>query len=240
MYPSFLLMLIIYFAIFISIVFRRVSKFQGKQVTEKIKCGTYYHLICGLWGSLFVVLIMCFFAGLSLGDIGLRQMRFDYGVWFTTVMISLSGLLFIFSLYQIISLSISTKHKEAAEKQYGNHPVLSGILPRSKKEKCLWSFLSLSAGVCEEIVFRGFMPLLLLGIFPDISIFFLILIPSVIFGIAHFYQRVQGIIVSALFGVFFMCLFLATGSLILPILLHFFYDFSITFTLSEKNRLCLI
>jgi membrane protease YdiL (CAAX protease family) len=178
---------------------------------------------------------MSFLAGLSLTDIGLRQMRFDYGFWFTAITLSLGGLLFIFSLYQMITLLVSKKHKEAAENQYGNHAVLSGILPRSKKEKRLFAFVSVSAGVCEEIIFRGFLLYLLLAIFPDMSIILVILITSVLFGLSHFYQGLHGIIVSALFGVFFMCLLLATGRLILPILLHFFWDFSSTFTLSEKK-----
>ena len=235
MYTAFLSFMIIYIAVFVTIVFRRVSKGQGLSVTEKFKCGTYCHLISGLWGGTAIVLIMSFLAGLSLQDIGLRPMTFNFGFWFTAITLSLAGMLFIFSLYQIISLSVSAKHKEAAEKEYGSHPVLSTILPRSKKEKRLWSLLSLSAGVCEEIIFRGFLLYLLYAIFPDIPLFLVILTTSTIFGLSHFYQRLQGVIGTALFGVFFMCLFLVTDSLILPIFLHFFYDFSIRFTLSEEK-----
>ena len=235
MYIAFLSFIIVYIAVFVLIVFRRVSKSQGVPVTEKVKCGTYYHLICGLWGGVLAVLIMSFLAGLSFEDIGFRQIRFHYGFWFTAITLSLGGLLFIFSLYQMITLLVSTKHKEAVEKQYGNHAVLSGILPRSKKEKRVFSFLSLSAGVCEEIIFRGFLLFLLYAIFPDMPIILIILITSALFGLSHFYQRLQGIIGTALFGMFFMCLYLVTDSLILPMFLHFFYDFSITFTLSEEK-----
>ena len=237
MHIAFLLIIIIYISVFVTVVFRRVGKSQYVPVTEKVKCGTYYHLICGLWGGVLAVLIMSFSAELSLEDIGLRQIRFNYGFLFSAVTLSLGGLLFIFSFYQMITLLVSTKHKEAAEKQYGNHVVLSGILPRSKKEKRLFSFLSLSAGVCEEIIFRGFLLYLIYAIFPDIPLLLVILITSLLFGISHFYQRLQGVIGTAVFGVFFMCLFLVTDSLILPMLLHFFYDFSITFTLSEKQTL---
>ena len=235
MYTAFLSFIIIYIAVFVAIVFRRVSKGQGLSVTEKFKCGTYYHLISGLWGGTLAVLIMCFIGGISFADIGLRAIRLDYGLWFTAITLSLGGLLFIFSLYQMISLLISAKRKEAAEKEYGSHPVLSTILPRSKKEKGLWSFLSLSAGICEEVIFRGFLLYLLCTIFPDIPLFLVIFITSVLFGISHFYQRLQGIIGTAIFGVLFMCMFLVTDSLILPMLLHFFYDFSITFTLPEEK-----
>jgi membrane protease YdiL (CAAX protease family) len=222
-------------AIFVLVVFRRVRKFQGVPVTEKIKTGTYYHLICGLWGGALAVIIMSFLAGLTLADIGLRQMRFDYGFWFTAITLSLGGLLFVFGLYQMIASLVSKKRKEAAEKQYGNHAVLSEILPRSKKEKFLFACVSLSAGVCEEIIFRGFLLYLLLALFPDVSIILVIFITSALFGIAHFYQGLQGVIGTAIFGVFFMCLLLVTGSLVLPILLHFFHDLSSTFTLSEKK-----
>ena len=235
MYIIFLALTITYFIFFVLIVFRRINRFNGVPITEKMKCGTYCHLICGLWGGVLVVAVMLLIAGLSFEDIGIRHIRFDYGPWFTGISLFLGGMLLLFSLYQMIVLAISKKHKVAAEEKYGNHHVLSGILPRSKKEKRLWSLLSLSAGVCEEIIFRGFLVLLFQAIFPDISIFLLILIPNILFGIAHLYQRLAGVIGSALLGVLFMCLFLVTDSLIIPILLHFIYDFSIKFTLSENT-----
>jgi membrane protease YdiL (CAAX protease family) len=66
-------------------------------------------------------------------------------------------------------------------------------------------------------------------------IFLIVLIQSILFGISHLYQGIQGIVMTAVAGALFMCLFLVTDSLILPMALHFFVDFSNTFSLSEKE-----
>ena len=71
--------------------------------------------------------------------------------------------------------------------------------------------------------------------FPDISIFLIVWYQSILFGISHLYQGIQGVVMTAVVGALFMCLFLVTNSLILPIALHFFVDFSNTFLLSEKD-----
>ena len=236
MYIAFFSLIIIYIAFFIFVIYKRISRFQDRPVTEKIKLGTYYYLICGLWGGTSIVLIICLIARLNFDVIGIKQLNFNYGFWFTSITLILCGLLFFSGLYQLISSLLSKKYKEAAEKQYGNHIVLSGILPRTKKEKWLFVLLSLSAGICEEIIFRGFLLYLLQAIFPNIPLFLITLITCTLFGISHFYQRLQGIIVSMIFGVLFMSLYIVTGSLILPIFLHFFQDFSSTFTLSEKQK----
>ena len=110
-----------------------------------------------------------------------------------------------------------------------------GVLPRTKKEKYLFSLLALSAGICEEIIFRGFLVFLVLAIFPSVPIYLVILISTLIFGIAHAYQGLQGVISTGLLAVMFMCLFLVTDCLIFPMLLHFIIDFSATFILSEKS-----
>jgi len=99
----------------------------------------------------------------------------------------------------------------------------------------LFSLVALSAGICEEIIFRGFLAFLVLAIFPGAPIYLVIIISTVIFGISHVYQGLQGVIATGLLAVLFMCLFLVTNSLILAILLHFIIDFSATFILSEKD-----
>ena len=122
------------------------------------------------------------------------------------------------------------------EKQIIDVEGIGGLLPRTKKEKRLWSLISITAGTCEKIIYRGFLVFLLQTIFPGISIILIILITFAAFGIAHLYQGLQGIIGTGVMGVLFVSLFLVTGSLVLPMLLHFIIDFSSTFVLSEKNR----
>ena len=208
-----------------------IKKQQDAPVTEKEKCRTYYQSIIALWGAAFVVFIMCFIGKISLEDIGFRQIRFNYGFWFTAVTLALSGLFLANGLYNLIFSLVSAKfRKTEAKKTPGVE-----MLPRSKKEKWIFSFVALSAGVCEEIVFRGFLLFLILSIFPNIPIYLIVLIPSALFGIWHLYQGLKGVIGTAILGALCVCLYLVTDSLILVMLLHFCTDLVATFLVSEGD-----
>ena len=235
MYIVFLSLLFVLIAIFLLVAALSEKKYKNVVITEKIKCRGYYQSITLLWSFVLVVFIMCFIGSISLADIGLRGVSFNYNIWFTAITLILSGLLIIFFSYQTILLLTSAKAKEDAKKQIATNEGAGQSLPRTKKEKWLFSLLSLSAGICEEIIFRGFLVFILQAIFPDFSIFLVVLITSAVFGIFHLYQGLQGVIKTGIFGAFLMCLVLVTDSLIIAMLLHFLLDFSSTFLISEEH-----
>src|SRR5258708_6187742 len=71
------------------------------------------------------------------------------------------------------------------------------MLPRTPKERTIWVFLSLTAGFCEELLYRGFMPAYLVHIFPGVNLIFAILIAAVLFGMGHVYQKLTAVIGTA-------------------------------------------
>lgn len=78
------------------------------------------------------------------------------------------------------------------------------ILPRSPLEISLWVLISAVAGVCEEIVYRGYLQRQLLALWQNLSV--AILFQAVVFAMIHRYQgafNVLGICAMAiLFGTF--------------------------------------
>ncbi len=90
----------------------------------------------------------------------------------------------------------------------------------------------MSAGVCEEIVFRGFLIRYidsLSGYLPP-SIAnngdtIAILIPAILFAVSHFYEGRTAVVKIALLAVLFGYMFACSGSLLLPVLLHFALNF---------------
>ena len=80
-------------------------------------------------------------------------------------------------------------------------------------------------GVVEEMVFRG----LVIGwgstLFGPRSVFPLVLLSSVVFGSAHFYQGLSGSISTGLIGLGFALLYVGTGrKLLAPVLAHMVVD----------------
>ncbi len=52
----------------------------------------------------------------------------------------------------------------------------------------------------------------------------LVLVAAVLFGLAHSYQGITGMILTAFAGAVFCGLYVATGSLLVPIALHILVD----------------
>lgn len=102
-------------------------------------------------------------------------------------------------------------------------PDFSALLPVTAREKYLWTGIAISAGICEEIVFRGWLLATLHGIFA-LGGTTLVLIAAAIFGLAHEYQQIAGMLLTAVAGALFCVLYIKTGSLVVPILLHILLD----------------
>ena len=96
----------------------------------------------------------------------------------------------------------------------------SYFFPATWTERRWWVFVCITAGVCEETLFRGFM-LHYLHVFPwTLNLTLALLISSVMFGFNHLYQGAGGTAGSAIVGFLFGLLFLLTGNLLLPIIFH--------------------
>lgn len=103
------------------------------------------------------------------------------------------------------------------------------MLPRTSRERTLWIFLSLTAGFCEELLYRGFMPAYLVHIFPGVSLFVAIIIAAVLFGIGHVYQRLFGVLGTGVVGLAFGLLYFFTGSIFVPMIVHALFDLRLLF-----------
>ena len=88
---------------------------------------------------------------------------------------------------------------------------------------------SLTAGFCEEVLYRGFFLWYLMTWIPTSVA---VGISAVIFGVAHLYQGLGGVIKAVVAGAVFGAAYLLTGSLWVPILLHATVDVTSLLTTS--------
>jgi membrane protease YdiL (CAAX protease family) len=102
-------------------------------------------------------------------------------------------------------------------------PDFFALVPVSPHERLLWIVVAISAGVCEEIVFRGWLLSTMHGVL-HLQGATLLLVAAILFGLAHSYQGVSGMLLTAFAGALFCGLYVATGSLLMPILLHILID----------------
>jgi uncharacterized protein len=86
------------------------------------------------------------------------------------------------------------------------------ILPQSPRERASFFALIVTAGICEEFLYRGFaMAALAEAGLPSWSV---IVISSLLFGAAHLYQGRSGLAGTMLLGLLFAVARVALGSLI--------------------------
>ena len=112
----------------------------------------------------------------------------------------------------------SEKTRESLRRQIGD---LEFVLPRNNAELGRFYAVSATAGIVEETLWRGYMFWYLGHIMP---LWAAAIVTSVVFGFGHIYQGVANVPKTILVGGVFAGLYLLTGSLWLPMLLHAVFD----------------
>jgi membrane protease YdiL (CAAX protease family) len=202
------------------------------KINEKARTKYYINSMLGLWVPTIFILLLVAFTDLTYTNIGLTMPTINTKVFGPVITYSAFAiaLLYIFGiLYYLIGYRYSDKIKnklsQAKEKEW-DRVEFSEILPTTKKEKKLWNYVSITAGVTEEIIYRGFLIFALTFLFPNFSIWLIVLLASLLFGLAHTYQGlVTGVLRTTVFGIIFSILYIGSGSILPLIGFHFLIDY---------------
>lgn len=98
---------------------------------------------------------------------------------------------------------------------------VSEFLPASAREYRTFQAVAVTAGICEEVLYRAFLlwyGAAFVGVWPAV------LLTGAVFGLVHFYQGAAGVLKTGLAGLFFGALYALTDSLLWPILVHIAVD----------------
>ena len=84
---------------------------------------------------------------------------------------------------------------------HGNNPAITTMLPHGALEVVLWIALSVTAGICEEAIFRGYLQPQFMALTRNAPGG--ILLSAAVFGAAHAYQGHKMVILIAFYGAMF-------------------------------------
>ncbi|MEO6955969.1 MAG: CPBP family intramembrane glutamic endopeptidase [Antricoccus sp.] len=157
----------------------------------------------------------------TLEAIGLRWPRGITG-WSITLGSLLIGLL-VLALTQRGAIRLRSMAPGQAIKALGGQSVVA-MLPRTAAERQWFGAVSVTAGICEEIAYRGFLLAVIAAIAPGFPVVVAAVVAVVGFGVAHAYQGPQGIVGTMVIGAVLAALYLTTWSLIAPMILHALID----------------
>jgi len=137
------------------------------------------------------------------------------------------GVAFAFWLVVIVFLVI-------AGHALGENPhakkALQVMMPRGAFEMFLWVLLSISAGFCEEFIFRGYLQKQFFAITGNNGL--AIAAQALVFGLAHGYQGLKGMTSITIYGALFGILALMRKSLRPGMIQHSLQDASAGIALS--------
>ncbi len=99
---------------------------------------------------------------------------------------------------------------------------VEGLMPDSRAEWPHFAALAITAGVCEELLFRGFVTWALAHVLPSYVV--AAFVQAALFGLAHAYQGLRGVWTTAMVGVFLTVVVYLTGTLWVAMLIHALMD----------------
>jgi membrane protease YdiL (CAAX protease family) len=98
------------------------------------------------------------------------------------------------------------------------------FLPQKPRERRWFVVVCVTAGICEELIDRGFVMQYLHALPVGLSLTTALLLSCVLFGVAHLYQGPAGMLQTGLFAGLMGVLFVTTGNLLLPMVAHTMLD----------------
>ena len=113
---------------------------------------------------------------------------------------------------------IPQEKRIALQNQFGE---TAAVLPHTRRELGGFVALSLSAGFCEEFVFRGF---LIAALQPMLGLWGAAALSLIVFAFAHAYQGKRGIVTTGVIGGLMTLVVLGCQSLLPAIALHALID----------------
>ncbi|WP_066051994.1 CPBP family intramembrane glutamic endopeptidase [Robertmurraya korlensis] len=208
------------------------QKFKRKvQKDSKERIKYYKKVMLGLWLPTIAILMVTALGPLTFQEIGLKGISINMetlGPLVTYTAFGLVGIYCIGLIYYLVGAKVSQKMRTEiarVKKEEFDKSAFKDIMPVSKEDKRLWTYVSWTAGITEEVIYRGFLLIALTQMFPSHSLWLTIILSGVMFGLAHTYQGFVNVIKTSLFGLVFSILYIGLGSIVPLIILHFLIDY---------------
>lgn len=191
---------------------RFVKRVEANEAGVRVK--EYRNTIAMQWILAAVVTAVWLGGGHSMAELG-------FVVTKSLGFLIVAGLALVAVVIQLVQVANTTRSDENLAKLRKQLEPLRHMLPHDAQEGRWFTGLSITAGICEEVIYRGFMIALVsavLGPWPAVGM------TSILFGLGHTYQGGSGIVKTGAVGVVMGALFVISGSLLAPIVLHILID----------------
>ncbi len=216
---------------FIALVIPVQGFFETRSFREKVSKNAevlsrmYRQTIILLWSVAVAVLVLWAWSARPFDELGLSASPgFALFVTLGFVVATVAGL-----FLQARNAGNSKSNAQAIMQQLQSAEGVLALMPTTKNQYRLFQKVSITAGITEEIIYRGY----LIWFF---SLFFPLIVAATlslaVFAAAHFYQRSAKAVVQVLgVGLVLTLVYLLSGSLLPAIVLHMAIDLAMNSTI---------
>ncbi|HKA58456.1 MAG TPA: type II CAAX endopeptidase family protein [Gemmatimonadales bacterium] len=134
------------------------------------------------------------------------------------------GICLVIASVGLLVLQLRSVARLSPEQRVAARPKLGGlafVLPHTAAEQRWFLAISVTAGVCEELLWRGYLPWFFAPWLGPVGAMFAMVLG---FGIGHTYQGRRGAIRATLAGAVMAAIVLSTGSLLPAMIVHTLTD----------------
>lgn len=188
---------------------------------ERLRAGVpnarlreYRSTLVEQWMLAAVILLLWAYHTRSWAELGLRAPE-GWRLWLGAALVVATAALF---RAQVRSVAARPAARASLRQRLG---ALDPVLPHTLSEFRTFLALSFTAGVCEELLFRGFFIWVLS---PWLTWWGAAVLGTVLFGLAHSYQGRAGMIRAGVAGLVMAIVYAACGSLLPGMALHAIID----------------
>jgi membrane protease YdiL (CAAX protease family) len=118
----------------------------------------------------------------------------------------------------------STQKKSPQQEQAEMARQLMQLAPANGIEIAAWGMLCLIVGFSEELIFRGYLQSQSIAVLRNLPVG--VVLTALIFGAAHGYQGMRGVVLISIYGALFGCITLLRKNLFPGMLAHSWHDFA--------------
>lgn len=182
-----------------------------------IRLKLYREALAVLWGTTLPILLIWVLYGRDWADLGfnLSWDGYDLLAW------ALASVPVAFFASQLFYVSRSAKGRALYRDELGKDKVVSNFLPHTREEYRTFRLVGVTAGITEEIIFRGYL-IWALSLFLPFWIG--VCVSLILFVLMHLYQGMGQLPVIFLTGAWLTAVVLISGSLWPAIALHISID----------------
>ena len=192
---------------------RYVARIEAGEPPDRL--GQYREVLWLEWGAMAVLSIVWLVGNRPFADLGYVAPG-GRGFWIGAVL--LAGMIAYLAYGWHAVRRAEPARRERMIASLGN---LVHFLPNDRRSYRWFATVSVTAGIVEETVYRGFV-FWYFG--PFLPTWAIVLVSAVAFGLGHSYQGFAGVVRVTAVGIAFGGYYWITGSIWLPILAHALLD----------------